>query len=597
MTKTAKYQNFEELSSPDQGPKRLTALRKELKAQGLAGFIIPRTDMYQGENVAPADERLAWLTGFTGSAGFCVALMKTAGVFIDGRYRVQVKNQINKVFTPVNWPESSLAVWLSKNLSRGESIGFDPWLHTVSEIEKAQSDLTNLGISLQPIANPIDKIWKDRPGNPSSKACVYDEKYSGQSHIEKRTILAKQLKRNKHSAVVITLPENIAWLLNIRGSDVAHVPIIHCVGILHDDASIDLFVDRGKVVDILPHLGKAVRCRELEYFAEDLKKLSGTVQIDPENLPFAALNILKKAKIDYQYSDDLIALPKARKNAVEISQAKNANLRDSTAMCEFLCWLDYQNIGKLTEIDVAISLERFRLENSELLEISFDTISASGPNAALPHYRVTQSSDRILKQGEVMLVDSGGQYLDGTTDITRTIAIGVQKHYVCAAFTRVLKGLIAVSRLTFPRGITGRDIDAFARAPLWEAGQDFAHGTGHGVGHFLTVHEGPQGISSKSTIPFEAGMIVSNEPGYYLEGEFGIRTENLLVVTSAPDGNFLHFQTLNFVPIDKKMIVNNMLTQEELAWLNDYHQKCHDKLIDRLSPAASRWIKQVTAPL
>ena len=246
--KTAKYQNFEELSSPDQGPKRLTALRKELKAQGLAGFIIPRTDMYQGENVAPADERLAWLTGFTGSAGFCVALMKTAGVFIDGRYRVQVKNQINKVFTPVNWPESSLAFWLSKNLSRGESIGFDPWLHTVSEIEKAQSDLTNLGIGLQPIANPIDKIWKDRPGNPSSKACVYDEKYSGQSHIEKRTILAKQLKRNKHSAVVITLPENIAWLLNIRGSDVAHVPIIHCVGILHDDANIDLFVEQVRLV-------------------------------------------------------------------------------------------------------------------------------------------------------------------------------------------------------------------------------------------------------------------------------------------------------------------------------------------------------------
>ena len=595
--KTSKFQSFEEQSSPDQGPKRLTALRKELKSQGLAGFLIPRTDMYQGENVAPADERLAWLTGFTGSAGFCVALLKTAGVFVDGRYRVQVKNQINKVFTPVHWPETSLAVWLSKNMRRGESIGFDPWLHTVSEIEKAQNDLADAGISLKPIVNPIDKLWKDRPGKPISKAFFHDEKYSGQSHLDKLTNLAKQLKQNKHSATIITLPENISWLLNIRGNDVAHVPIIHCVGILHADASFDLFVDHRKVADIQPYLGKAVRFHGMDEFPKDLKKLSGTVRIDPKSLPFAAVTILKKARIYCHRDDDLIALPKARKNSVEISQAEQAHLRDSAAMCEFLCWLDHQDMGKLSEIDVAISLEGFRLTNPELIEISFDTISASGPNAALPHYRVTQGSDRILQQGEVMLVDSGGQYLDGTTDITRTIAIGAQKHHVCEAFTRVLQGMIAVSRLTFPKGTAGRDIDAFARAPLWAAGQDFSHGTGHGVGHFLTVHEGPQSISPKSTIPFEAGMIVSNEPGYYLEGEFGIRTENLLVVTSIPDSDFLDFRTLNFVPIDKRLIVKKMLTEEERTWLNDYHQICRDKISRRLTPNAVRWLKQVTAPL
>jgi Xaa-Pro aminopeptidase len=328
-----------------------------------------------------------------------------------------------------------------------------------------------------------------------------------------------------------------------------------------------------------------------------LKKLSGTVRIDPKSLPFAVATILKKARITCDRNDDLVALPKARKNHVEISQTQQAHLRDSAAMCEFLYWLDKQQTGELSEIDVAIALEGFRLANPELLEISFDTISASGPNAALPHYRVTKGSDRILKQGEVILVDSGGQYLDGTTDITRTVAIGAQKPHVCGAFTRVLQGMIAISRLKFPKGTAGRDIDAIARAPLWSAGQDFAHGTGHGVGHFLTVHEGPQRISPKSTMPFEAGMIVSNEPGYYLEGEFGIRTENLLVVTPVKDSDFLEFQTLNFVPIDTKMVVKKMLSPEERIWLNDYHQICRDKISHRLTSNTSLWLNKATAPL
>ena len=595
--KKSKFQCFEEQSSPNQGPKRLASLRKELKAQDLAGFLIPRTDMYQGENVAPADERLAWLTGFTGSAGFCVVLMKKAGVFVDGRYRLQVKNQTNKVFTPVHWPETTLFSWLSKNMSSGESIGFDPWLHTISEIEKTKNELADLSITLKPIPNPIDKIWQDRPNNPTSKAFVYDIKYCGQSHEDKRNGLAKQLKKNKHTAAIITLPENIAWLLNIRGNDIAHVPIVHCVGILYADSSFDLFVDVDKVADIKSHLGADVRCNRMEEFSKRLKKLNGRVRIDPKTLPFAVANILKKNRIICYRNDDLIALPKAQKNSIEISNSKQAHLRDSAAMCEFLCWLDYQDVGKISEIDVTIALEGFRLTNPELLEISFDTISASGPNAALPHYRVTQSSDRILEQGQVFLVDSGGQYLDGTTDITRTIAIGKQKQSVCEAFTRVLKGMIAVSRLKFPQGTAGRDIDAFARAPLWAAGQDFPHGTGHGVGHFLTVHEGPQSISPKSTTLFEEGMIVSNEPGYYLEGEFGIRIENLLLVSAIPESKFLEFKTLNFVPIDKRMIIKKMLTQEERSWLNDYHQICRDNVSHRLTSKTSKWLKKVTSPL
>jgi len=597
LKKIAKFQSFEEQSSPKYGPKRLTSLRRELKSLGLAGFLIPRSDMYQGEIVAPVDERLSWLTGFTGSAGFCVVLMKKAGVFVDGRYRVQVKNQTNKVFTPVDWPETTLVSWLSNNMSFGESIGFDPWLHSLSEIEKTQNELADLGIKLRPIANPIDKLWKDQPNNPTSKAFVYDIKYSGQSHKEKRISLANQLKQKNHAATIITLPENIAWILNIRGNDIAHVPIVQSVGILYSDSSFDLFINLEKVADIKSHLGTEVRCNRMEDFPKQLRKLKGKVRIDPNSIPFAVANILKKNKIIFHAEDDLVALSKAKKNSIEILQAREAHNRDAAAMCEFLCWLDNQDIEKISEIDVVIALEEFRRVNTELLDISFDTISASGPNAALPHYRVTKVSDRMLKQGQVLLVDSGGQYLDGTTDITRTIAVGVQEKYVCEAFTRVLKGMISISCLKFPRGTAGRDIDAFARSPLWAAGQDFSHGTGHGVGHFLSVHEGPQRISPKSSVPLEEGMIVSNEPGYYLEGKFGIRIENLLLVTAVQKSEFLEFKTLNFVPVDKRMIVKKMLNKEEVSWLNHYHQICFDNNFHRLTPVAAKWLKKATSRL
>ena len=600
--KEALYQSFDNQSDPDQGPERLNKLRNEMAARGLSGYLVPRADVHQGEYVAARDERLAWLTGFTGSAGFCAVLPDCAGVFVDGRYRVQVKNQIRDVFTPVNWPEVKVPDWLRSNLTKG-TIGFDPWLHTLSEIESYAKALDGSDITLSPCENLIDLIWTDQPHAPMAKAFAYDEKYAGKSHSQKRKELADVLKDAGQDAVVITLPDSLAWLLNIRGGDVSHVPIAHGFVVLHSNASADLFMAADKLSQIGEHLGPDIRVHAPDRFDKYLANLTGTVGIDPDNVPMAVASILTTAGIATQRAQDPAILPKACKNSVELTQARGAHLRDAVAMCEFLCWLDAQAIGTLSEIDVAVALEGFRRADPALTDISFDTISASGPNAALPHYSVTKDSNRQLKEGEVMLIDSGGQYLDGTTDITRTIAVGVQPDAVKRAFTRVLQGMIAISKLRFPAGMAGRDLDAFARAALWAAGQDFNHGTGHGVGQFLSVHEGPQRLSRQSTIAFEAGMILSNEPGFYQENQFGIRTENLLVVQPAAlpeEGNIktlFEFETLTFVPIDLRMVMAEMLSEHEKIWLNTYHQTCRDKINHRLSANFRVWLDQATRPI
>lgn len=591
------YQSFETQSQPDAGPDRLVALRTEMRKQGLDGFIVPRTDQYQGEYVAPCDERLAWLTGFTGSAGFCIALAEHAGVFVDGRYRVQVKAETRPPYTPVDWPQTQPAAWIKDQISHGV-IGFDPLLHTVAEIETLERDLANSQITLRPSVNLVDAIWHNRPTPPCGKVIAHPIEFSGKSHLAKCAEIAADLAKAGDAAAILTMSDSICWLLNIRGSDITHNPVVQSYAILHATGAVDLFVDAAKLVDLGDHLGDQVRTHPVGGFLDRLATLSGQIRIDAQTLPKAAFDALHKASVTLRRDSDPTSLPKACKNDIELATARECHLRDASHMCEFLCWLDAQDPDQTTEIDVAIALENIRRHDPKLLEISFDTIAASGPNAALPHYRVTTATNRTLRRGEVMLVDSGGQYLDGTTDITRTVAIGDQPLAVKQAFTRVLQGVIAISRLRFPTGVTGRQIDAFARIALWSAGQDFAHGTGHGVGHYLCVHEGPQGISPRSAVAFEPGMIVSNEPGFYQEGSFGIRTENLIVVTQSADyEGFLEFETLTYVPIDHRMIIADMLTQEERLWINAYHQTCRDKIAPRLSDETRVWFTQITAPL
>ncbi len=591
------YQTFDSKSEPELGPARLTDLQAVMRAEGLDAYIIPHSDQYQGEYLAPRDERLAWLTGFTGSAGFCVALADRAGVFVDGRYRVQVRSETRAPFVPVDWPETSATAWIKDNLPKG-IVGFDPWLHTVADIDTMTRELTGTGITLRPCDNLIDRIWIDRPAPVTCKAFVHPIDYAGRSHTDKCRDIAHDLRTARDTAAVLTMGDGICWLLNIRGSDIVHNPVIQAYAIIHDSGCVDLFVDAIKVTDVMDHLGDQVVVHSIDTFLDALAALTGQVRITAATLPRAAYDQMIAAGITLRDAVDPTVLPKARKNKVELDTARECHLRDAAHMCEFLCWLDAQNPDETTEIDVAIGLENIRRRDPMLMELSFDTISASGPHAALPHYRVTTATNRTLRHGEVMLVDSGGQYMDGTTDITRTVAIGDQPLAVKQAFTRVLQGVIAISRLRFPRGIEGRHIDILARQALWSAGQDFAHGTGHGVGHFLCVHEGPQGISRKSAVPLETGMIVSNEPGFYQEGSFGIRIENLIVVRQSPDfQGFLEFETLTYVPIDRRMICVDMLSEAERIWINDYHKACRDNIEPRLSQETSVWFARMTAPL
>jgi Xaa-Pro aminopeptidase len=598
------FQGFESHASPDQGPPRLAALRARLAEMGLDGFLIPRADVHQGEYVAARDERLQWLTGFTGSAGFCIVLPKVAGVFIDGRYRTQVKAQVDLgAFTPVPWPETKPGDWIRAHLTGG-TVGFDPWLHTADEIERLQFSLEGSGVRLsQVLANPVDAIWPDQPGAPRGRVFVHPDTMAGESHRDKRARLAEGLRNDGQRAAVLTLPDSLSWLLNIRGADVPKNPVVHGFAVLHDTGRADLYADPAKFGDQeRAHLGAEVTLSAPAGLAEALRALPGPVRLDKGSAPLAVADILRDAGIEISWGDDPCKLPKARKNPAEIAATREAHLRDGAAMAEFLCWLDREAPkGHLTEIAVVQALEGFRRATNALHDISFDTICGAGPNGAIIHYRVTEGTDRPVRQGELLLVDSGGQYVDGTTDITRTIAIGDPGDEAREAYVRVLQGMIAISRVRFPKGLSGRDIDALARYPLWLAGQDYDHGTGHGVGAFLSVHEGPQRISRLSEVPLEPGMILSNEPGYYREGAFGIRLENLIVVEPAPplgdNRAQLAFETLTWVPFDRRLILANRLSPGDRDWLNGYHAAVKEKLASRVSALTLAWLETACAPI
>lgn len=599
------FQSFETHADPSQGPARLAALRALMARDGLEGFFIPRADAHQGEYVATCDKRLEWLTGFTGSAGFCLALAGVAGIFVDGRYRAQVRLQVDPDhFTPVNWPETQPGPWLSEHLSEGGRIGFDPWLHTVSEIEKLEKALEGKAIELVASENLVDQLWEDRPAPPQGHIDPHPVAFAGQSHMVKREALAEALTHAGERAAVITLSDSIAWLFNIRGDDIPHVPVVQGFAILHDTSMADFFTHPARNRTIGTHLGPEVSLYPDNAFEEALASLEGPVRLDKSSAPVAVARILERAGTTIVWGEDPCLMPKARKNPAEIAGARAAHLRDATAMVEFLAWFDATaEEAELSEIDLVCKLESCRRGSNRLKDISFETIAGSGPNGAIMHYRVTRESNRTLKQGDLVVLDSGGQYEDGTTDITRTLAVGAVGDEEKACFTRVLQGMIAISRLRFPRGLAGRDLDAIARYPLWLAHQDFNHGTGHGVGSYLSVHEGPQRLSRLSEVALEPGMILSNEPGYYRDGAFGIRIENLIVVreaqrpTQGDDRDMLRFETLTHVPIARRLIVPAMLSKGERDWLNAYHGWTETALAPLVSPEARAWLAGACAPI
>ncbi|MDA9609951.1 aminopeptidase P family protein [Paracoccaceae bacterium] len=597
--KTAFFQSFEDPSEREETPYRLSTVQEELTKNKLSGYVVPHSDVHQGEYIAACDERLAWLTGFTGSAGICFVGKEKAGIFVDGRYGIQAKKQTKPPFEIIHWNKQNILQWIKKNIMKGK-IGFDPWLHSYTEIVTLRDAFANSGISLIPSDNLIDRVWSDRPAKVSKQAISYPVKLAGLSAKDKCRQITKVMELKEADSAVITLPDSIAWLLNLRGNDVSHNPIVHAFLIIHSKGNIELFCKNNLIINNISILESFIKVSPLENFAISLSKLKGSVLVDYATVPFAAATILQNNGGKIILGEDPIILPKACKNKVELENARICHKRDAIHMCEFLSWIDRQDENEIDEIDVVIELENIRRKDKNLKEISFDTIAASGPNAALPHYRVNYSSNRKIKKGDVLLVDSGGQYLDGTTDITRTIAIGKQSEDVKNAFTRVLKGLISISMLKFPSGTSGRDIDAFARASLWQLGQDYAHGTGHGVGHYLSVHEGPQRISKFSSVEFKEGMIISNEPGFYEEGRFGIRIENLILVQTSKVGfnnSFLEFETLTFVPIDSRLISINLLDNNEREWINNYHNQCWQRAKDQVTVPTRAWLKTMTKPL
>ncbi len=600
------FQSFDATSDPANGGPRLAALRSEMSRTGLDGFWVPRADAHQGEYVCDHDERLSWLTGFTGSAGFCIALTEVAGVFIDGRYRLQIQDQVDPAhFTPVHWPEVKPAHWLIENLPNGGRIGYDPWLHTQGSLDKVQEELGDSGITLQPCPNLIDAIWPDQPPQPRAKMVSHPVALAGAPHLEKLKSTAQALTKAGQNAVVLTLPDSIAWLLNTRGGDIDRIPVTLCFAILHDTGGLDLFLHPDKIDDrLLEHLGAEITVRTETEFTSALGNLTGTVRVDKDSAPAAVTRILLDANVDISYDIDPVILPKACKSEAEVAGARAAHIRDGVAMARFLAWIDETAAtGSLSEIDVVTRLEDFRRDTNQLRDISFDTICGSGPNGAIVHYRVTHDTNRQIGSGDVLLVDSGAQYADGTTDITRTLAVGDVSPDAKRAFTLVLKGMIAISDLRFPDSLSGMFIDSFARAPLWSAGLDFDHGTGHGVGAFLSVHEGPQRISRLSDQVLLPGMILSNEPGYYRTGAFGIRIENLVVVQPAPeiDGadarKMNQFETLTLAPIDRRMIQTEMLTTAEINWLNGYHKRIVETLTPLCDSGTGTWLETACRPL
>ena len=586
---------------------RLAALREQLKADRLDGFVVPLTDEHMSEYVGSYAQRLAWLTGFQGSAGSAVVLPEEAAIFTDGRYTLQVREQVDgNHWSYQSVPETSIADWLKEHAPEGGRIGYDSWLHTKGWVKKAREALAAKGAELVAVGkNPIDAIWAERPEPSKARLVVHPDKYAGKSSAAKRQEMADWLKEQKADAAVLSALDSIAWTFNVRGQDVDHTPVALSFALVHDDGTADLFVASDKLGDdVRQHLGNGVRVHERRDFESFLGTLGGkTVVADPERAVAAVFEALEEAGARVVQKRDPSILPKAMKNEAEIAGHKAAQARDGAAIVRFLHWLSIEAPrGGVDELSAAAKLQQFRAEGGDLRDLSFDTISAAGPHAAIPHYRVDEKSNLPLRMDSIFLIDSGGQYPDGTTDITRTVIIGTPTAEMRDRFTRVLKGHIALTLQKFPNGTRGSQLDALARQFLWQVGLDYAHGTGHGVGSYLSVHEGPQRISPVGSSqpggdePLRAGMFLSNEPGYYKGGDYGIRIENLvLVVPEAIEGTekeTLGFETLTFAPIDRNLIEVSMLSAEERRWLDGYHARVLEIVGPQLEGEVLGWLKE-----
>jgi Xaa-Pro aminopeptidase len=591
---------------------RLKALREQLKAEKLDGFVVPLTDEHMSEYVGSYAQRLAWLTGFQGSAGAAVVLPQEAAIFVDGRYTLQVRSQVSATeWSYQSVPETSTTEWLKEHAPEKARIGYDPWLHTRDWVNKAKEALASRGAELVPVArNPIDEIWTDRPEASKAHLVVQPDQYAGKSAAEKRTEIGDWLSKQHADAAVLSALDSIAWAFNIRGADVTHTPVALAYALVNADGTADLFVAGEKIgPDVRQHLGNGVRLHERGEFERALAELKDkTVVVDPERAVAAIFDALEKAGAKILPLRDPTILPKALKNPAEVAGQKAAQERDGAAIARFLHWIDEEAPkGEVDELTASDRLESIRRESTELRDLSFDSISGAGPNGAIVHYKSSEKTNRKLETGTLYLIDSGGQYVDGTTDITRTVPIGEPTDEMRDRFTRVLKGHIAIATAVFPKGTRGSQLDSFARRSLWEAGLDYAHGTGHGVGSFLAVHEGPQRISpvgsaqSGGDEPLQAGMIISNEPGYYKTGEYGIRIENLVLVCEreieGAEKEMLGFETLTFAPIDRRLIDPQMLEPEELIWLNCYHAHVLAKIGPQLKGDDLVWLQAACAPI
>ena len=603
------FQSFDSPIDPTVGPARCAALRQELARRGLDGFIVPRADAHQGEYVPPSDARLQWLTGFAGSAGVAVVLDEDAAIFVDGRYTIQVREQVDTdVFKPMHLVETPVSKWLRETLKPGMRVGFDPMLHTVNGAGRLKAACTEAGAELVALGdNPLDAVWEDRPKPPTGQVAIHPRALAGEAAGDKIARIAGEVTGAKADAVILTQPDSIAWLFNIRGSDVQHTPLPLSFALVPGSGRARIFIDARKLSgSTRDHLGEFADIEEPDVLLPALTALGGegaVVLLDPDWTAVALAEAVTDAGGRVVHGPDPVILPKAIKNATEISGARAAHLRDGVAFCRFLAWFDQAiQEDKLDEITVAEQLEAFRMKTGRLRDISFDTISAAGPNAAIPHYRVDRQSNRVLPADSLFLIDSGGQYDDGTTDITRTIAVGSVSDEPRRHFTLVLKGHIAIATARFPIGTSGAQLDALARIALWRSGLDFDHGTGHGVGSYLSVHEGPQRISKAGHVALEAGMIVSNEPGYYRDGSHGIRIENLELVTAAEhieggERAMFGFEALTLAPIDRRCLMPEMLTHEETAWLDTYHARVLARIGPHLSGEDLAWLEGATRPV
>jgi Xaa-Pro aminopeptidase len=605
----ARFQSFDVDAPGAALASRLAALRAELRSRDLDGFMVPRPDRHQNEYVPPSEERLAWVTGFTGSAGLAVVLDDKAVLFVDGRYTLQAREQVDlAVVTVEHLSETTPEAWIERNLRPGTRLGYDPWLHTVEAVERLAKAATAAGATMVPTEpNPVDAIWPDRPPPPVAAVALHDIRLAGESANAKLDRIRAELGKLKADALVVSDPHAVAWSFNIRGGDVAHTPLPLAFATVPREGRASLYIDGRKLTNaVRAELESLADVREPAAFTQDLAALAAagrTVRLDQATAADALARIINQNGGRAVQGADPVALMKAIKNPVEIAGARTAHERDGAAVCRFLAWFDAEAAGgKLTEIDAVAALETFRRDTGRLKDVSFPTIAGAGADGAIVHYRVTRKSNRPVAAGELFLIDSGAQYEDGTTDITRTVAVGPPTPEMRDRFTQVLKGHIAMARAVFPEGVTGAQLDSFARQFLWGAGLDYEHGTGHGVGSYLSVHEGPARISKLGTAALKRGMILSNEPGYYKAGAYGIRIENLLLVVAAPpvegaEKQLNAFETLTLAPIDRRLIETGLLGGDELAWIDAYHARVEAVIAPLVDDGTRAWLHQATQPL